>query len=77
MGKRKCDPTELQKLVKNVEVFMDAAQTHLLRLKRAIDDPKVLKEQRDGIRADFLERITDSLVEADELKNRTNGNSTD
>lgn len=62
------DTDALEKMVKNVELFLNGALTQLQQLKRALRDPKIIETRRVQIKAKFMEKINDALEELQRLE---------
>lgn len=75
-GRENDEPDALERMVRNVELFLTGAQTQLQQLKRALKDPKMVENRRERIKAKFMDKINSALEELQHLEEEKDDSAT-
>jgi hypothetical protein len=66
-----CDVDALERMVRNVELFLTGAQTQLVQLKKALKNPQMIEKRREKIKASFMDKINSALETLQSLEGDT------
>lgn len=70
-GQEACDADALERMVRNVELFLTGAQTQLTQLKKALKNPQLIEKRREKIKASFMDKINSALETLQSLEQDT------